>query len=38
MKTVKLPYVLAREIEIYEKTDSAVPDILFKNIGNCFHI
>ncbi|MBE6756534.1 MAG: hypothetical protein E7555_08765 [Ruminococcaceae bacterium] len=34
MKTVKLPYVLAREIKIYEKTDAAVPEILFENIGN----
>ncbi len=34
MKTVKLPYVLAREIKIYEKTDTAVPEILFENIGN----
>lgn len=34
MKTVKLPYVLAREIKIYEKTDSAVPKLLFENIGN----
>lgn len=34
MKTVKLPYVLAREIKIYEKSDSAVPRVLFENIGN----
>ena len=34
MKTVKLPFVLAREIKIYEKTDSAVPKLLFENIGN----
>lgn len=34
MKIVKLPYVLAREIKIYEKTDSAVPEILFENTGN----
>ncbi len=33
-KKVKLPYVLAREIKIYEKTDSAVPEFLFENIGN----
>ncbi len=31
MKIVKLPYVLAREIRIYEKTDSAVPKFLFEN-------
>lgn len=34
MKKVKLPYVLAREIKIYEKTDSAVPKALFENMGN----
>lgn len=34
MKTIKLPYVLAREIKIYKKTDSAVPKTLFENIGN----
>lgn len=34
MKIVKLPYVLAREIKIYEKNDSKVPEILFENIGN----
>ena len=34
MKTIKLPYVLAREIRIYEKTDIAVPKLLFENKGN----
>lgn len=34
MKTIKLPYVLAREIEIYDKTDSSVPKELFKRVGN----
>ena len=34
MKTVKLPFVLAREIKIYEKDDSSVPEKLFENSGN----
>lgn len=34
MKKVKLPYVLAREIKIYDKNDSAVPQELFDLIGN----
>lgn len=34
MKTIKLPYVLAREVKIYEKNDPAVPEKLFENKGN----
>ena len=34
MKTIKLPYVLAREVDFYNKNDSAVPKPLFENI-NC---
>lgn len=34
MKTVKLPFVLAREIKIYEKDSSVIPPQLFENIGN----
>lgn len=34
MKKIKLPYVLAREIEIYRKTDSAVPKELFECVNN----
>ena len=34
MKIVKLPYVLAREVNFYEKNDSGIPGKLFENAGN----